>query len=457
MRTTSGEFMDKRVMELSGSRRGDFYDHDDDDDDSHDFSFYPTMASHPSSSITEKEWIRFNEALLSLIEKKMKESNADVLHAVEGVSARLSQLETRTRRLENSVEELKDSMECNQGKTEGKLREIEGLLREVQGCTKDIRDKQDIALARVELFKLRLETEEQDGNHGASSHASPADANLSAAPAIQPQTLPPQPPAPSFLSDVPYMPPLANPLPVLPTAAPQFPIPLHDNRNPFLLGDDSPYRSPSYSFENSSQPFQVLPPPPPPVLQPLPPQPMLLSESVHCRLSDFSHGPPQSYRESSPPPFLTPPLMSPLTHPVQVQPFKTHSREPSSPYLHPPNESNYSGSNFQAINQSFQDSRSSLTSDSGGSHTRLPVPVVLPHALPTASFIDSDSPGHETRNGVAMEDVVDRVVSMGFRRDLVASTVKRLRERGQPMDLNTVLDAMMNSGDPMNPNRRMRQ
>lgn len=61
----------------------------------------------------------------------MKEHNDKVLHAVEGVSARLSQLETRTRQLENSVEDLKVSFEYNQGKTDGKLRELENLLREV--------------------------------------------------------------------------------------------------------------------------------------------------------------------------------------------------------------------------------------------------------------------------------------------------------------------------------------
>lgn len=61
----------------------------------------------------------------------MKEHNDEVLHAVEGVSARLSQLETRTRQLENAVDDMKESLEHNHGKTDGKLRELENLLREV--------------------------------------------------------------------------------------------------------------------------------------------------------------------------------------------------------------------------------------------------------------------------------------------------------------------------------------
>ncbi|KAI4365941.1 hypothetical protein MLD38_021877 [Melastoma candidum] len=149
--------------------------------------------------------------------------------------------------------------------------------------------------------------------------------------------------------------------------------------------------------------------------------------------------------------------MSPPPHTVQVQPFEMPSRELSSPYLQPPKESNYSDSNFPGMNQGFQDSHSSLMLDSSRSHTRLPVARVLPHALLIASFIESDSPGHKARHGKPMEDVVDRVVSMGFCRDLVVSPVKRLRERGQPMDLNTIMDTMINSGGPMNPNQWMRQ
>lgn len=61
----------------------------------------------------------------------MKDHNDNVLHAVERVSARLSQLETRTRQLENAVEDMKESLEYNHGKTDAKLRELENLLREV--------------------------------------------------------------------------------------------------------------------------------------------------------------------------------------------------------------------------------------------------------------------------------------------------------------------------------------
>lgn len=72
-----------------------------------------------------------DSALISVIDGKMNQHFSNLLHAVEGLSARVSQLETRLRLVENSVDDLKDSTEVNYGKTDGKLREIENILRKV--------------------------------------------------------------------------------------------------------------------------------------------------------------------------------------------------------------------------------------------------------------------------------------------------------------------------------------
>lgn len=72
-----------------------------------------------------------DSALISVIDGKMNQHFGNLLHAVEGLSARVSQLETRLRLVENSVDDLKDSTEVNYGKTDGKLREIENILRKV--------------------------------------------------------------------------------------------------------------------------------------------------------------------------------------------------------------------------------------------------------------------------------------------------------------------------------------
>jgi hypothetical protein len=47
-------------------------------------------------------------------------------------------------------------------------------------------------------------------------------------------------------------------------------------------------------------------------------------------------------------------------------------------------------------------------------------------------------------NRIPVDDVVDKVATMGFRRDLVRATVRKLTDNGQSVDLNTVLDKLMN-------------
>lgn len=61
----------------------------------------------------------------------MKKYADILLHAVEGISSRLSQLETRTHKFENALDELKLSIGSTYGTTDGKLRQLDNVLREV--------------------------------------------------------------------------------------------------------------------------------------------------------------------------------------------------------------------------------------------------------------------------------------------------------------------------------------
>jgi len=56
----------------------------------------------------------------------------------------------------------------------------------------------------------------------------------------------------------------------------------------------------------------------------------------------------------------------------------------------------------------------------------------------------SSSPRSESR--APIDDVIDRVTTMGFPRDQVRATVRKLTENGQAVDLNVVLDKLMNEG-----------
>lgn len=82
----------------------------------------------------------------------------------------------------------------------------------------------------------------------------------------------------------------------------------------------------------------------------------------------------------------------------------------------------------------------------------LPTARILPQALPTASAIGTGSSSPGSGNRVPVDDVVDKVTSMGFPREHVRATVRRLTENGQSVDLNVVLDKLMNEGE-MQPQR----
>ncbi|KAM1151430.1 hypothetical protein PS2_033970 [Malus domestica] len=76
----------------------------------------------PGKLILEKD---HNAAIVSEIDQTMKKHTDNLLHVLEGVSARLTQLESRTRNLENSVNDLKISVGNNHGNTDGTMRQLE--------------------------------------------------------------------------------------------------------------------------------------------------------------------------------------------------------------------------------------------------------------------------------------------------------------------------------------------
>ncbi|KAF3968606.1 hypothetical protein CMV_007518 [Castanea mollissima] len=139
----SSEFMDKQITELSRSHSQDFslfsnphhhhHHHHNDDDDDDELS--PTFRFHPIRPVvsTYQSHADESESLISAIDRKMKELGENLMHAVEGISARLTQLENRTRRIENSVDDLKDSIESRHGSSDGKLRELHNILTQRDG------------------------------------------------------------------------------------------------------------------------------------------------------------------------------------------------------------------------------------------------------------------------------------------------------------------------------------
>lgn len=522
--SNSWTYKDKEITELS--RTHDQTDDSSDEADEGDYGFQALSSdsiqlqpNHKPTrgSLRSKGPMDGGEAdLISEIDRKIKEHVGNVFHEVSGLSARVTQLESRMRRVENSVDDLKVAIEYNYGKTDGKLRELDNIMREVQGGIKDLKDKQEIAEVQLHLAKLQLS--KGDPPLGKQSSTCQTDSSKGDAPS-NPVASPPQPA--SLPSSIPHNLHHQSPPPMPAATAPQLPSQLAENVIPsFVQGPQYESYSPS-TFPNletthqqyhthinqqsqpppaalyqNNQPKPVeathqqyhltstqQPQPPPPTLhQPYQPSPQPSSVSqldqqphLHPPLSaayfqahhpsSQRHGlvpnvPSQSIRQSSA--SLAPAGFSPVQQLNVESTRPMHDQTPRRPYseyhsgyswmpehsnsknLYPYGESplGSSSTNMKLLRFSTSPSEPS----GGSSFSELPTAKILPHAIPMASSVNNESASVGSASRVPVDDVVDRVATMGFRRDLVRATVRKLTEDGQSVDLNVVLDKLMNNG-----------
>ncbi|KAK9733242.1 hypothetical protein RND81_04G054000 [Saponaria officinalis] len=430
-----------------------------------------------------------DSAILSEIDRTMIKHTDALMHAIGSLSARLSQIETRTRQIEHSVDDLKASVCNNHGTADGKLRQLENILLEVQTGVQDLKDKQDVFEGHMQLAKLQLSKSELPSSvHQDQAQQATATAAASAPPQQSgyqqfvipiPQQLasvaPPSGPPPSQQNIHPQLPMTSQFLPAttLPSGPHQdayLPTPAH-----IPDGSSHQYQTPP-SVQNQQpappppQPQQYQPAPAPPYPQPpQPPQqqhpsivgvnaPPLFQPSGH-RPDESPYAPPQTYPPNHYQPSSVPP------------PTQSYYGSPSLPMFEPPPPPQPARSSFQSsyVQQSGPSESfpySGPTSHYGGgpsikpqphsprggtgSYPQLPTARVLPQAIPTASGV---SGGSSTGGGnkVPIDDVVDKVTNMGFSRDQVRATVRRLTENGQSVDLNVVLDKLMNDADVQPP------
>ncbi|CAL5370107.1 unnamed protein product [Camellia sinensis] len=474
---------------------------------------YSSLDSiEPTKVILEKDYNTNIAALVSEIDQTMKMHADDLLHALEGVSARISQIESRTRHLENSVDDLKVSVGNNHGSTDGKLRQMENILREVQSDVQVIRDKQDILEGQLHLAKLQMSKVEQqsdtqntvqsDSLQLAASASQLSHQQLPPAITQSPSTFsvlqqaafapqqphqqlpPPIVQSPSMLSQ-PNAPPPASqqnlpPSVPLPNQFPPNPIPSVHQREPY-------FPPPSQIQERQYQlpPPQHLQPPVPAPLhqqyQPPPPHPQCCQPPPQHHPSLSPVNPPQPQPQPQPsmghhpdeaPPYAPPQNYPPSLH--QQPPHPTSGNPPSHQFFGAPSHMYeppssrpnsgfstaygpssgpnelypYSGSASQYGSGSTKQQPSSVAAQGGGtSYPRLPTARILPQAVPAASGVGGGSGSSGTGNRVSIDDVVDKVVTMGFSRDQVRATVRKLTESGQSVDLNVVLDKLMNDSE----------
>ncbi|KAK0588693.1 hypothetical protein LWI29_004236 [Acer saccharum] len=422
-------------------------------------------------------------AIVSEIDQTMKKYADNLLHVLEGVSARLTQLETRTRNLENSVDDLKVSVENNHGSTDEKMKQMENIMREVQSGVQVLKDKQETLEAQLQLAKLQVSNvDQQFENHSTGN----VDAMPQAASAPQQSHVqPPYPPPVSFTQSLPPL-----PAPIVPPPAPQqsLPPPVHlPNQFPQSQVPSGPQREPYFSPPGQTQdvpnpqyqvpptqqqhppsaapPYQPYQAAPQPQYSQAPQQPPQHQSSLGHHPEEMPYIPSQSY-----PPSLRQPASQPPSGSAPSQPY--YSAPPSHMYESP---SNRSGAGFPTgyglpsgpsepypsggppsqygggSTMKPQQLSPAMSQTGGNSYPQLPSARVLPHAVPTASGVSGGSVSSGTGNRVPLDDVIDRVTTMGFPRDHVRATVRKMTESGQSVDLNMVLDKLMNDGEVQPP------
>uniref|UniRef100_A0A2N9FIP9 DUF1421 domain-containing protein n=1 Tax=Fagus sylvatica TaxID=28930 RepID=A0A2N9FIP9_FAGSY len=444
-------------------------------------------STEPAKVIPEKDRNFIDPTIVSEIDQTMKKHADNLLHVLEGVSARLTQLESRTRNLENSVDGLKVSVENNHGSTDGKMRQLENILREVQSGVQDLKDKQIIVDAQLQMAKLHISKVDQqsetqntvqvDSVQQAASAPQQSHQQLhppvnipQSLPALPPPNAPPQPSPQQMLPPSVQLPPqfLQNQIPSIPQREPYFPPP-----GPAPEAPNQQYQSslsqqshppsaapPHQQFQQLPQPQYSQPPSQPPQQHPslAPVNPTQLQPSLGHHAEEAPYA-PQTY----PPSFRQPPTGPPS--PQQFYGAPSHMYEPtpnrpssgfSSGYGPPsgPSESyQYGGSSQFGGTTAVKPQLSSAVAQSGGSgYPQLPTARVLPQALPTASGVGGGGSGSTgSGNRVPIDDVIDKVTNMGFPRDHVRATVRKLTENGQSVDLNIVLDKLMNDGEVQPP------
>ncbi|WOL12516.1 bromodomain-containing protein [Canna indica] len=427
----------------------------------------------------EKEKKAYDTAVVAEIDCTVKRYADNLMNALEEVSSRLSKLESRTQHLESSVDELKVAIGNNNGSIDGRLRQIENVLKEVHSVAQIVQDKQNTMEARLHLLQLNGSKEEQQRPE--SSKSGQPDSLQHEVSPQQPIRQPYQhsvPPAPTTMLPAVPMPnaPLPAPQQSLPPNIPQQLPPSQIPSVPSLPRE--PYLSaaqhteaPNQQYQSHIQQAQAIPPSqqqhyhPAPQLpqysQPLQSQqPATLSPQLSPAMAQHPEESlpympaPQSYPQSIQQPASFP---QPVNGPSQqfygpnTNMYEPHATKLSSGL--PPFSSGYGQLEPSYAYSGLPSSQSNSISKplpfassvpSGGSskYPRLPTAQILPQATPTG-------PGSGASSGtrVPIDDVVDKVSTMGFSKDQVRATVRKLTENGQSVDLNVVLDKLMNDGE----------
>ncbi|KAL2474629.1 Protein of unknown function (DUF1421) [Abeliophyllum distichum] len=447
-------------------------------------SGFPTTYSPPEES-------SFNQDVISTVDKTMKKYSDNLMRFLEGISSRLSQLELYCYNLDKSIGEMRSELVRDHGEAETKLKFLEKHVQEVHRSVQIIRDKQELAETQKELAKLQLAQKEsssasnsqqnEDRSSQPATDAKKSDNSSDAhgqqlalalphqvAPQPPPPTQPvehqqaPMAPPPSLAShsmaqaQAYYLPPQSQVQYIAQTQIQDLsrmaPQPTQSNQSPQSL--------PQYQQQWTQQPTQQVQPP-----QQLPMQQQIRSSSPALY---------PSYSPNQPNP--SPTEMTPNSMPMQVSYSVTSQLGNAGPEAM---SYGYGGVGRpiqpQAPTQHLKTAYSAQTGDGyvpsgprpalssgnaymmfdgegGRTHHPTPQPHFQPSSYPPTS-VPLQNPQHMAGSNMMIRppqftrshpynELIEKLVGMGYRADHVLGVIQRLEESGQPVDFNAVLDRL---------------
>lgn len=459
----------------------------------------------PSNNAYNQPEDSLSQEMILTVERTMKKYADNLMRFLEGISSRLSQLELYCYNLDKSIGEMRSDLVRDHGEADSKLKFLEKHLQEVHRSVQILRDKQELAETQKELAKLQLAQKEsspaaQDERATVSASEPKKNDDVSDTPNTQlalalPSQIaqPPSHPAVQQQSVAPSQPSSQGHSQMQPyyLSANQLPNPQAQS-HPSYLAADAQYRvpqlapqapQPSQTQVNQtpqtqqfpqyqqwpqqvSQPMQL--PQQPPVQPPMQPSQQPQNQIRNPTPQSNIYPPYMPSQPANPPPTEAISSSMSMQMPFPGMPQAGVNRPDGMPYgygganrpVQPqPSPPQMKGGFPSQPGDGYATGGSSGTYmlyDSEGGRSHHPQPThysqggypptnpSLPNMPPPGSsslMVRSPAPQQYVRNH-PYNELIDKLVSMGYRADHVVTVIQRLEESGQAVDFNAVLDRL---------------
>ncbi|CAN7014859.1 hypothetical protein IGI04_013339 [Brassica rapa subsp. trilocularis] len=421
-------------------------------------SVFPTSSySPPEDSLSQD--------VTATVERTMKKYTDNVMRFLEGISSRLSQLELYCYNLDKTIGEMRSDLSRDNEEADVKLRSMEKHLQEVRRSVQILRDKQELADTQKDLARLQVvQKDSSSPSHSQKSEETPvpeakksessSDAHNQQLALALPHQIPPAQPQPQQQQQY-YMPPtpqLQNtpaPVPAPPTQ-PQAP-PAQAQFMPPPPAPSHPSSAQTQSFPQYQQNWPPQPQARPqssggyPTYSPAPPSnqsPVEPSPSSMQMPSSYA-GPPQQsmqgYGYAAPPPQA----------PQQTKMSYSHQTGDAYVPSGPPPPPGYANAMYEGGRMQYPPPQPPPPQQQQGQHyMQGPQGGGYAPQQHQAGGGNTGTPPPVMRSKYG--ELIEKLVSMGFRGDHVMSVIQRMEESGQPIDFNALLDrlSVQSSGGP---------